>query len=129
MIIGIAQIALLVRDYDEALDFYCNKLGFIIVEDTELLSKRWIRIKPNGDNSSEILVSKAINEEQFAIIGKQAGGRVFLFLHTDDLDSDFKKLKLNNVEFVENPRIEKYGKIAVFKDLYGNRIDLIQPSI
>lgn len=127
MITGIAQIALLVRDYEEALDFYCNKLGFTIIEDTKLSNKRWIRIRPDGEYGTEILVSKAINEEQLSIIGKQAGGRVFLFLHSDNLDSDFEKLKLNKVEFLENPRIENYGKVAVFKDLYGNRIDLIQP--
>lgn len=108
MIIGIAQIALLVRDYEEALDFYCNKLGFTIIEDTKLSKKRWVRIRPKGGNGTEIIVSRAINEEQFSIVGKQAGGRVFLFLHTDNLDSDFEKLKLSKVEFIENPRIENY---------------------
>ena len=128
MINEIAHVALLVRDYDEAIEFYCGKIGFIVIEDTKLIDKRWVRIKPSENANTELLLSKAIGAEQSSMIGKQAGGRVFLFLHSDDLMNDVSKLKKAQVDFVEEPRTEVYGKVAVFKDLYGNRIDLIQPS-
>ena len=127
MITGIIHFALLVRDYDEAKKFYCGILNFEVVEDTELDTKRWLRIAPPGYLGSEILLSKATNDQEVAQVGNQAGGRVLLFLKSDDLEADFKKLSAEGVEFAEQPRTEAYGKVAVFKDLYGNRIDLIQP--
>jgi catechol 2,3-dioxygenase-like lactoylglutathione lyase family enzyme len=127
MITGIAHTALLVIDYDEAKEFYCDKLGFLVVEDTQLENKRWVRIKAPGDEGSEILLSKVTTEKQRAVVGNQAGGRVLFFLHTDSFDSDYEKFKSLNIEFIEGPHVHSYGKIAVFKDLYGNRIDLIQP--
>jgi steroid delta-isomerase-like uncharacterized protein len=129
MIQAVAQTALLVRDYDEAKDFYCGKLGFELVEDTPLSAKRWVRIRAAGKQGSEILLSRAVDEEQQTLIGKQAGGRVLFFLHTDNLAVDYQTLRERGVQFVEEPRSESYGKVAVFKDLYGNRIDLIQPTV
>lgn len=129
LIKGIAYIALVVRDYEEAMQFYCDKLGFIVAEDTQLNDKRWIRLRAPGGKGSEILLSKARNDRQQASIGNQTGGRVLFFFHTDDFDSDYKKFRASGIEFVEGPREEPYGKVAVFKDLYGNRIDLIQPEV
>lgn len=129
MIIGVAHTALIVQDYDEAKDFYCGKLGFTIVEDTPLAGgKRWVRLLAPGKKGSEILLSRAADDKQRASIGNQTGGRVLFFLHTDDFDSDYRRLRFSGVEFVELPRDDRYGRVAVFKDLYGNRIDLIQPS-
>ncbi|MCM0605932.1 MAG: VOC family protein [Xanthomonadaceae bacterium] len=127
MITGIALTALLVRDYDDAIAFYCGKLGFVVVEDTKLEKKRWVRIRAPGNQGSEILLSKAEDEKQTSVIGNQAGGRVLFFMHTDDFESDYEKFKSLGVKFLEGPRKESYGTIAVFSDLYGNRIDLIQP--
>jgi predicted enzyme related to lactoylglutathione lyase len=127
VITGIAQTALIVREYEEAMEFYCNKLGFTVAEDSQLENKRWIRLKAPGGKGSEILLSKAANEKQKASIGNQTGGRVLFFLHTNDFDQDYKNLVSMGVEFVEGPSNEDYGKVAVFKDVYGNRIDLIQP--
>jgi catechol 2,3-dioxygenase-like lactoylglutathione lyase family enzyme len=128
MITGVAQLALLVRDYDEALAFYCGKLGFVIVEDTPLGEKRWVRLQAPGGQGSQILLSRAGDDQQRVAVGNQAGGRVLFFLHTDDLEADFARLRSIGVEFTESPRNETYGKVAVFKDLYGNRIDLIEPG-
>lgn len=128
MIVGIAHIALLVREYDEAIDFYCNKLGFRVIEDIQMPNKRWVRLEAPGKLGSEILLSRAINEEQLFVVGKQAGGRVFFYFHTSDFDLDYHLFLSKGVEFTEKPRIEEYGKVAVFKDLYGNRIDLIEFS-
>ncbi len=128
MITGIALTALLVRDYQEALAFYCEKLGFLVVEDTSLESKRWVRIRAPGGGGGELLLSKASDEKQAETVGNQAGGRVFLFLSTNDLDHDYKKMCSLCVEFTEAPVDHSYGKVAVFKDLYGNRIDLIEPK-
>ncbi len=128
MITGIVHTALVVRDYEEAKDFYCGKLGFVVVEDTQLEKKRWVRIRPPGGHGSEILLSKAVDEIQAAAIGKQAGGRVLFFMHTDNFDSDYENFRSLGIEFTEGPWDDSYGKIAVFKDLYGNRIDLIQPK-
>jgi len=127
VITGLAQTALLVREYDEALRFYRDVLGFEVVEDTQLPNKRWIRLKARGGDGSEILLSRAVDEKQRAAVGNQTGGRVLFFLHTDDLDDDYRRLREKGVEFVEGPFEHGYGKVAVFKDLYGNRIDLIQP--
>jgi catechol 2,3-dioxygenase-like lactoylglutathione lyase family enzyme len=128
VITRLAHTALIVRDYDEAIEFYCGKLGFTVAEDTPLKTKRWVRLKPPGGEGSEILLSKAVNETQMAAIGNQTGGRVLFFLHTDNFDGDYEKLRSLGIEFVEGPWDEEYGKAAVFKDLYGNRIDLIQPK-
>lgn len=129
MIIGIAHTALLVREYDEAKRFYCDKLGFTIAEDSLLASgKRWVRLKAPGGKGSEILLSRAVDESQRAAIGNQTGGRVLFFLHTDDFDGDYELFSSKGIEFVEGPWDHAYGKVAVFKDLYGNRIDLIEPK-
>src|SRR4051812_19243251 len=117
MITNLAQTALLVREYDEAKAFYCGKLGFTVVEDTLLPSgKRWVRLKVSGGQGTELLLSKAEGDQR-EIIGHQAAGRVLFFLHTNDLEGDFKSLTALGVEFTERPRTESYGKVAVFKDL------------
>lgn len=127
MIKGLAHVALIVDEYEKAIDFYCGKLGFHVVEDIKLENKRWVKIKAPGGEGSEILLSRAVNERDRSAIGNQTGGRVFFFLYTDDFQSDFDRLKDLGVAFTEGPRDCSYGKVAVFKDLYGNRIDLIEP--
>ena len=129
MIVGVAHTALLVREYQEAKSFYCGVLGFIVVEDTPLSGgKRWVRLRAPGQQGSEILLSRAVDDKQRAAVGSQTGGRVLFFLHTDDFDADHKAFLSKGVEFVEGPFDHEYGKVAVFKDLYGNRIDLIEPA-
>jgi catechol 2,3-dioxygenase-like lactoylglutathione lyase family enzyme len=128
MIRTIAHVPLIVRDYDEAIAFYCGKLGFNLVEDTQRPDKRWVRIRPGSDLGSDILLSKAVGEKQLASVGNQTGGRVLFFLHTDDFDSDYKKFKSLGVEFTEGPFDRDFGKVGIFLDLYGNRIDLIEPK-
>ena len=126
----IAQMTLVVADYDEAIDFYTKKLHFDLIEDTPLTeTKRWVVVKPKGAKECALLLAKGANEEQKKSIGNQTGGRVFLFLHTDHFDRDFNNLKENNIKIVNGPRIEEYGKVAVFEDLYGNLWDLIEPSV
>jgi catechol 2,3-dioxygenase-like lactoylglutathione lyase family enzyme len=130
MIRAVVHTALLVRDYDEAKRFYCEKLGFEVVEDTPLAEgKRWVRIRPAGKQGSDLLLSRAVDQKQRLAVGNQTGGRVLFFLHTDDFASDYQTMRTNGVEFVEGPRDESYGTVSVFKDLYGNRIDLIQPKL
>ena len=125
----LAHIALLVRDYDEAIRFYCNKLHFTLVEDTRLgENKRWVMVRPPGSAGSCILLAKAVNDIQESRVGNQTGGRVFLFLHTDDFDRDYQNLLDHDIHIVRQPSIEAYGKVAVFEDLYGNLWDLIQPA-
>ncbi|SDW21334.1 Catechol 2,3-dioxygenase [Lutibacter oricola] len=125
----IGNIALVVNDYDEAIDFYVNKLKFDLIEDTKLTSKkRWVLIAPKGSNETRILLAKADSEEQINSIGNQSGGRVFMFLFTDNFEREFENLKLNNVTIVRKPVKEPYGKVLVFSDLYGNLWDLIQPK-
>jgi catechol 2,3-dioxygenase-like lactoylglutathione lyase family enzyme len=125
----IAQLALVVRDYDEAIAFYTQKLNFRLVEDTILSeSKRWVRVAPPGSTECGLLLAKAANEEQRATIGNQTGGRVFLFLYTDNFKRDYRQMKLNGIEFVRDPITESYGTVAVFKDLYGNLWDLVEPK-
>jgi len=122
----ISQFALVVRDYDEAIEFYVNKLHFVLTEDTRLSdTKRWVRITPPGAAECSILLAKAANEEQASRIGDQTGGRVFLFLETDDFKRDYDNLVKNNVKIVREPVEEKWGTVAVFADLYGNLWDLI----
>jgi catechol 2,3-dioxygenase-like lactoylglutathione lyase family enzyme len=127
MITGIAYIALIIRDYEEAVEFYCGKLGFIVAEDTQLENKRWIRLRAPGGKGSEVLLSEAVDDKQRAAVGNQTGGRVLFFLHTDDFDTDYARFKEMGIQFTEGPSDTDYGKVAVFKDLYGNRIDFIQP--
>src|SRR5258706_5357341 len=109
------------------MDLYCGKPGFIVVENTRLDNKRWIRLSAPGGQGSEILLSKAVDDKQRAAIGNQTGGRVLFFFHTDDFDADYAKFKSMGIQFTEGPWDTEYGRVAVFKDLYGNRIDLIQP--
>lgn len=124
---AIAALTLLVRDYNEAIDFYTQKIGFELIEDTVLSeSKRWVRIAPRGSVSTCLLLARAATEEQAASIGKQAGGRVFLFLQTDDFWRDYRQMQAHGVKFCELPREEPYGWVVVFEDLYGNRWDLLQ---
>jgi uncharacterized glyoxalase superfamily protein PhnB len=122
------QIAILVEDYDKAIDFYVKKLHFTVVEDTQMSeTKRWVVIAPAGSKGAQLLLAKAANEEQASRIGNQTGGRVFLFMHTDDLNRDYANLKRNNVTIVREPVKESWGKVLVFSDLYGNLWDLIEP--
>jgi len=125
---SIACIALVVRDYDEAIDFYVKVLDFIMIEDTpvESQNKRWVLLTPPGATESCLLLARAVGEEQTSRIGNQTGGRVFLFLHTDDFWRDFRRYKGRGVVFVREPKEEPYGTVAVFEDLYGNRWDLLQ---
>jgi catechol 2,3-dioxygenase-like lactoylglutathione lyase family enzyme len=117
----ILNIALIVNDYDEAIQFYTQKLGFVLIEDTVLSeTKRWVIIAPPGSNGCRLLLAKAANEHQQSRVGDQTGGRVFLFLHTDDFWRDYNNLKLNNVTIIREPIEETWGTVAVFADLYGN---------
>jgi catechol 2,3-dioxygenase-like lactoylglutathione lyase family enzyme len=127
---SIGLVALVVRDYDEALEFYVGKLGFTLVEDTYLAAqqKRWVVVAPPGPVGARLLLAKAVGESQTSRIGAQTGGRVFLFLYTDDFRRDFQAFTARGVEFVRQPTSESYGTVAVFKDLYGNLWDLLQPS-
>ena len=123
----IGSIALLVPSYEEGIDFFVNTLGFKLIEDTPIdATKRWVRVSPDGCAETTILLARAANDEQRAQIGKQSGGRVFLFLNTDDFDRDFRHYSERGVEFLETPRAEKYGKVAVFRDPFGNKWDLIE---
>ncbi|MEO8110930.1 MAG: VOC family protein [Ginsengibacter sp.] len=125
----IAHIAILVSDYDEAIEFYTEKLLFTLVEDTRLSeTKRWVLIAPKGEGGCNLLLAKASDEEQKSRIGNQTGGRVFLFLHTDDLERDYQNLLDNKIKIVREPHVEEYGKVAVFEDRYGNLWDLIEPK-
>ncbi|MBI1344636.1 MAG: VOC family protein [Terrimonas sp.] len=125
----LAIVTLVVKDYDEALDFFMQKLSFQLVEDTRLTDqKRWVLVSPPGDPGCRILLAKAANEKQIASVGNQAGGRVAFFLHTDNFQADYKRLSGNGVHFVREPKEETYGTVAVFEDLYGNLWDLIQPK-
>jgi catechol 2,3-dioxygenase-like lactoylglutathione lyase family enzyme len=126
----IGLITLVVRDYDEAIDFYVGVLGFVLIEDSIIPSqdKRWVVVAPPGSIGSRLLLAQAANSEQATRIGDQTGGRVFLFLHTDDFWRDFHAYKERGVIFVREPRTESYGIVAVFKDLYGNLWDLLEPN-
>ena len=123
----IALVAVVVRDYDEAKDYYTSVLGFSIVEDTEQENgKRWIVLSPPGSSKTGIILQKALTDEQFLRVGNQTGGRVFLFLHTDDFSRDFSEYQKRGVTFLETPREEGYGTVVKFEDLYKNRWDLLQ---
>lgn len=122
----LGYISIVVDDYDRAIDYYTNKLGFTLIEDTPQPGKRWVVVSPNLDSDCHLLLSRAANEIQEAFIGNQCGGRVFLFLQTDDFWHDYNAMKLAGVQFCEAPREEEYGTVVVFEDLYGNRWDLLQ---
>jgi uncharacterized glyoxalase superfamily protein PhnB len=125
----LAGISLVVNDYDEAIDFYTRKLSFTLLEDTRMSdTKRWVVIAPPGSTGCTLLLAKAANDAQKAAVGNQTGGRVFLFLHTDNFDRDYNQMQEAGIEFIESPREEAYGKVVVFADLYGNRWDLIEPK-
>lgn len=125
----LAHLALVVDDYDDAIRFYTEKLNFVLLEDTALsATKRWVRVIPPGAGSCALLLAKADSDEQRSRVGNQTGGRVFLFLHTDDFWRDYHAMTANGVRFVRLPADEPYGTVAVFEDLYGNLWDLIEPK-
>lgn len=128
MIQSIVHVTLVVRDYDEALEFYANKLKFNVLEDTFLpeQNKRWVVVAPPGPESVSLLLAKASNPEQLRAVGNQSGGRVFLFLNTDDFWRDYNRMVGEGISFVRPPAEQPYGTVAVFKDLYGNLWDLLQ---
>ena len=124
---SIAHIALVVADYDEAIKFYTEKLNFVLVEDTvQSETKRWVLVAPKGAEECCLLLAKGVGEEQRSRIGNQTGGRVFLFLKTDDFWRDYKNMGSHGINFVREPKKEEYGTVAVFEDLYGNRWDLVE---
>lgn len=125
---NLVHIALVVREYDEAIQFYTEVLKFRLVEDTLLSEqKRWVLIQPPGSTECCLLLAKAATDEQKSRVGNQTGGRVFLFLHTNNFQRDYDNLKSNGVKIIREPSVEVYGTVAVFADLYGNLIDLIEP--
>ena len=127
---SLAHIALVVRDYDEAIVWFTEKLGFTLITDEYQAEqdKRWVLVAPPGSNGTSLLLARAATPEQAAFVGNQAGGRVFLFLQTDDFNRDFAAMQGKGIRFVREPRTETYGKVAVFEDLYGNLWDLVQLS-
>ena len=128
----LALVAIVVADYDEAIAWYIGKLGFTLVEDSadtrQGAGRRWVVVKPAGSTGTAFLLAKAANDRQRQAMGNQTGGRVFLFLHTDDFERDYRDYSSRGVVFVRGPVQEAYGQVAVFEDLYGNRWDLIQPK-
>ena len=124
---AITRVAVVVRDYDEAIAYFTGSLGFELLEDTPMGSgKRWVVVAPQGSTGTAIVLARAANAEQESRIGNQTGGRVLLFLHTDDFDRDYGLMKARGVRFAEEPRRESFGTAVVFEDLYGNRWDLVQ---
>jgi catechol 2,3-dioxygenase-like lactoylglutathione lyase family enzyme len=122
-------VTVVVSDYDAAIAYYTRLLGFELVEDTGLTdTKRWVVVRPCGDGGAGLLLARAADDQQRSTIGSQTGGRVFLFLYTDDFERDYALYRQRGVQFVEPPRHETYGTVAVFADLYGNRWDLIGPA-
>lgn len=133
MLQTIAHITLVVRDYDEAIRFFTQTLGFDLIEDSpskdrQGRDKRWVLIAPRGSRGTQILLARASNEEEASRIGSQTGGRVFLFLYTDNFWRDYNAMRAKGVKFTREPKEEKYGTVAVFEDLYGNKWDLLQPK-
>ena len=123
----LGYVAVVVRDYDEAIAYYVGKLGFELIEDTPLSDvKRWVLVAPPGSRETRLLLARAASPEQLTRVGDQTGGRVFLFLHTDDFWRDYRAMQARGVSFCEEPREEVYGTVAVFEDLYGNRWDLLE---
>ena len=126
---SIGCVCVLVRDYDEAIGFFAGALRFRLAEDTPLGGgKRWVVLAPPGPGGTRILLARAKNRAERAAVGRQAGGRVFLFLHTDDFWRDYRRMRARGVRFCEEPRQEAYGTVAVFEDLCGNRWDLVMPG-
>lgn len=126
---SIAHVALVVDDYDEAIEFYTHKLGFDLLDDSpQSETKRWVKVAPKGSEECCLLLAKGVGDEQRSRIGNQTGGRVFLFLRTDDFWRDYEEIKGKGVNFVREPTTEDYGTVAVFEDLYGNLWDLVQFS-
>ena len=124
----IVKVALVVNNYDEAIEWYTKKLKFELIEDKKMSeTKRWVVVSPKGESEMSLLLAEASNEEQKKSVGYQTGGRVFLFLYTDDFDRDYKNLLNQNIKIIREPVVEPWGKVAVFADLYGNLWDLIQP--
>lgn len=124
---SIAHIALVVEDYDEAIEFYVEKLNFILLEDVaQSETKRWVKVAPKGAEECCLLLAKAVGDEQSSRVGNQTGGRVFLFLKTDDFWRDYKNMQSKGITFVREPKTEDYGTVAVFTDLYGNLWDLVE---
>jgi catechol 2,3-dioxygenase-like lactoylglutathione lyase family enzyme len=124
---SIAHIALVVNDYDEAIKFYTEKLKFLLIEDTpQSETKRWVLVAPSGSEECSLLLAKGVGEEQRSKIGNQTGGRVFLFLRTDDFWRDYRNMQQQGINFVREPKMEAYGTVAVFEDLYGNLWDLVE---
>ena len=126
---SLGLIAIVVREYDEAIAFYKDVLGFELIEDTFIpeQDKRWVVVAPKGARETHILLARAVGDEQASRVGNQTGGRVFLFLHTDDFWRDYHAFQAHGVQFVREPKEERYGTVAVFRDLYGNLWDLIEP--
>jgi len=126
----LALTAIVVRDYDEAIAFYVGKLGFVLIEDSYVpeQDKRWVVVAPPGATESRLLLARAVGDEQSSRIGNQTGGRVFLFLYTDDFHRDYESYKAQGIRFVRQPSQEPYGTVAVFEDIYGNLWDLVQPA-
>ena len=122
----LGALALLVADYDEAIAWYTRALGFELIEDIDQGHKRWVQLAPAGSRETRLLLAKAQGADQVSRIGNQTGGRVFLFLHTDDFQRDWRRMREQGVHFREEPRHEAYGTVAVFEDLYGNAWDLLQ---
>ncbi len=124
---SIGFVTFLIEDYDKAIEYFVNKLQFNLIEDTEIDdNKRWVIVSPKGGKGTSLLLAKASNAKQVQAIGNQTGGRVAFFLHTDNFDRDFSFMKKNGVKFLEEPRSEPYGKVAVFEDFYGNKWDLLE---
>ncbi|MCH7401056.1 VOC family protein [Belliella kenyensis] len=124
------HIAIIVDDYDKAISFYTEKLHFELIEDTVLsASKRWVLVRPKGSEGCSLLLAKAASDQQKSRIGNQTGGRVFLFLHTDNFYRDYQNLIDNQIKIIREPSVESYGTVVVFEDLYGNLWDLIEPTI
>lgn len=125
---SIIHVSILVKDYDEAIDFYTKKLNFNLIEDTyqPIQDKRWVLVAPNNSKGFSLLLAKASKDEQNMFVGNQTGGRVFLFLNTDDFWSEYNRMKSVGIEFVRDPSVEEYGTVAVFKDIYGNLWDLLE---
>lgn len=126
----LALTAIVVRDYDEAIAFYVGKLGFVLIEDSYVpeQDKRWVVVAPPGATESRLLLARAVGDEQSSRIGNQTGGRVFLFLYTDDFHRDYESYRAQGIHFIRQPSQEPYGTVAVFEDIYGNLWDLVQPA-
>ena len=126
----IGHITLLVNDYDEAIEFFCNKLHFLLVEDKKMSNtKRWVLIAPPGSTGASVLLTKATTDAQRNLVGKQTAGKVVMFLFTDNISEDYANLIKQGVEIIEQPEVKPHGRVLIFADLYGNHYDLIEPNL